>query len=118
MTTLGFMKKGLFIILICNSLVFGILGQQETNSYISTGEAREKYADGLGNNLFFIFPETRENPIKWYDSLKIKWLENDLQGQLFVVNAQPGEYMVYQVGVWALRYTLEDLEIRFIRPGR
>jgi hypothetical protein len=100
------------------TLVFIVLwshawGQQETNSYISAGDAREIYTDGFENNLFHVFPETRENPIKWYDSLKIKWLENDLPGDLFEINAQTGEYIVYQVGVWALRNTLEDLEVKF-----
>ena len=108
-----FMKKGLFIILICISPGSGILGQQGTNSYISTGEARENYADGFGDILFFIFPETRENPIKWYDSVNIKWLEKEFPVALFEIHAQPGEYMVYQVGVWALEKTIENLEVRF-----
>jgi hypothetical protein len=105
--------KRTYLTLVLLVLWFQVWGQQEANSYISTGEAREFYADGLGNNLFYVFPETRENPIKWYDSLKIKWLENDIPGEGFVVNAQPGEYIVFQVGVWALRNTLEDLEVRF-----
>ena len=89
-----------------------IRGQQETNSYISTGHARETYADRLGDKLFYIFPETRENPIKWFDSLKVSWLENDLPMDPFIIDAQPGEYLVYQVGTWALKNTLEDLEVR------
>ena len=93
-------------------LVSASRGQQETISYISTPHARETYADRIRDRLFYIFPETRENPIKWYDSLNVSWLEHDPSRDVFLVDAQPGEYLVYQVGIWALKNTIEDLEVR------
>jgi hypothetical protein len=105
------MKKCFFFILFSLTLLTAIRGQQEMNTYISTGQARETYAEKIGNDLFYIFPQTREDPIKWYDSLKVSWLENDPSRDLITVDARPGEYLVYQVGVWALKNTLEDLEI-------
>ena len=105
-------RKWFFIILFSLSLISATSGQQEMNTYISTGQARETYADKIGNDLFYIFPETRENLIKWYDSLKVSWLENDPSTDLITVDARPGEYLVYQVGVWALKKSLDDLEVR------
>ncbi len=105
------LQKWSFTVLISIFLLTAAVGQQEMNTYISTGHARETYADKIGQNHFYIFPETRKDPIRWYDSLKVSWLENDPSGDPFTVDARPGEYLVYQVGVWALKNTLEDLEI-------
>ena len=85
----------------------------DPQSYINTLEARESYAGGLGSKLFHVFPESREDPIKWYDSLKIKWIDRDQTTVPFTMYARPGEYMLYQVGVWALGDTLSDLEVSF-----
>ena len=92
------------------SLVSTVLGQKCTDTYISAGQAREGYGDRLDDKVFFVFPEPREYPIKWYDSLKISWLENDWSQEPFSLQARPGEYFVYQVGVWALD-DLEDLRV-------
>lgn len=88
-------------------------GQKKAKSYISTVEAREIYADRLVDKLYHIFPETRENPVKWYDSLKISWLEFDLSVDIFNVHAQPGEYIVYQLGLWPLKNDIEDIDVKF-----
>ena len=93
------------------TLISASWGQKETNFYISVPHARETYADRIGDRPFYIFPETRENPIKWYDSLKVSWLEHDPSVDIFKVYAQPGEYLVYQLGIWALKNTIEDLEV-------
>ncbi|MCK5464601.1 MAG: hypothetical protein KAI95_16345, partial [Bacteroidales bacterium] len=104
-------KTWFFLMLFTLALLSASRGQKEANSYISTRQARETYADKIENKLFYIFPETRDDPIKWYDSLKVSWLENDYPRDGFIINAQPGEYLVYQMGVWALNNTLEDLEV-------
>ena len=106
------MKKCFLIILFSLTLISASRGHEVTNLYISTAHARETYADKIGNDLLYIFHEIRENPIKWYDSLRVSWLENDPSTDLITVDARPGEYLVYQVGVWALKSTLEDLEVR------
>ncbi len=107
------LQQWFLAILVSIPLLASALGQQEMNTYISTGHARETYADKIGHDVFYIFPETREDPIRWYDSLKVCWLENDPSGDPVIVDARPGEYLVYQIGVWALKNTLEDLEINF-----
>jgi hypothetical protein len=85
----------------------------EPQSYLSTVEARESYAGVLGSKLFHVFAERREDPVKWYESLKTKWIVHDQTMVPFTISARPGEYMLYQVGVWALGDALPDLEVSF-----
>ena len=106
------LKKWSFFLLFTLALQTASMGQKEANPYIFTQEAREIYADRLADKLFHIFPETRENPVKWYDSLKTSWLDFDPSGDIFQLDAQPGEYLVYQVGFWALNNDIEDLDVK------
>ncbi len=86
---------------------------KKSESYLSTSSALEKYADLLKDKTFFIFPELHENSIKWFDSIpegKIRDLNSE---KSFSMVARPGEFCVYQVGVWALRSGLEDIQVEF-----
>ena len=80
--------------------------------YISTDLALDKYSGELKNTQFHVFPESRANPIQYYDSVKISWIEQDFSTQEFKLEAQPDEYFVYQIGVWALSKDLENIEIK------
>ena len=60
-----------------------------------------------------VFPERKENPIKWNDSLNIKWLKNNYSDQPYILNAQPGEYFVFQLGVWATDKDLQNIQVHF-----
>ena len=60
-----------------------------------------------------IFPEVREKPIKWDDSLRLNWLENNYTIKPYVFHAQPGEYFVFQVGAWALDQDIKNVQVRF-----
>lgn len=89
-------------------LTISVFGQ----TYISIPEA----INGSGRIVkqpFYIFPETREHPLKWNDSLQQQWLQQDYTRQHFALQARPEEYFVYQVGVWATQQTLPGLNIRF-----
>ncbi|MCK5703927.1 MAG: hypothetical protein KAI29_22370, partial [Cyclobacteriaceae bacterium] len=84
------------------------------NEYISTGSALGKYRHILKNTQFHVFPESRMKPIKYYDSLKVSWIEQDFREQAYKLDARPGEYFVFQVGVWALKHDLNDIKIKFV----
>src|SRR5450759_2208797 len=86
---------------------------KKSESYLSTGSALEKYNDLLKNQTFLIFPELRENPIKWFDSIPEKRLMDGFLPKLFNLAAQPGEYYVYQVGFWALKSDISDISVEF-----
>ena len=69
------------------------LNSQDTgSSYISTSNAVNKYSDRLDNLPFLVFPEVRDQPIQWYDSLKIGWLREDYSNAVFTNVAQRGYY--------------------------
>lgn len=80
--------------------------------YLSTDLAFEKYSGEMKNDQFHVFLESRTSPIKYYDSLKLSWIEQDYYTQDFKMEAQPDEYFVYQIGVWALRQNLDNLEVK------
>ncbi len=85
----------------------------ELSNNISTAEALQKYASELRGRTFLVFPETRENPLKWFDSIPEKRIRERLTGSEFILNANPGEYFVFQLGVWALNNDLENIEVEY-----
>ncbi len=86
---------------------------KKTEKYLSTRFALEKYADLLKDKTFFIFPELRENSIKWFDSIPEGKIRISNFKKNFSMATQPGEFYVYQVGIWALRSVLEDIQVEF-----
>ena len=86
------MKKLIFIVA---GQLFFILGMAQ--EYISNQTARQEYAHLLKQRSFIAFPELREQPIRWLDSVKKEWLEHDYAIKPFVLHPQPGEYFVFQI---------------------
>ncbi len=76
---------------------------QNSLKNISVTEALEKYSHQLADKNFLAFPEVRENPLKWYDSLPETKLAKIIRPGYFTLNGQPGEIFVWQTGVWALK---------------
>ncbi|CAG5072715.1 hypothetical protein DYBT9623_04276 [Dyadobacter sp. CECT 9623] len=93
-------------------LAAAVTGQDSGEQYISAETAKKQYGK-LAKQSHYVFAESRENPIRWNDSLKISWLKNDFIKNNFELKARPGEYFVYQVGVWASSGDIQDLEIKF-----
>lgn len=61
---------------------------------------------------FFAFPESRENPICMRRFVPYYWLDR-AQQNVVSVSARPGEYLVFQIGVWAARRSLSSVSARF-----
>jgi len=98
--------------------LFIILGiktdaQLTASNYISTRSALAQYNDLLKGKDFIVFPEVREFPIQWPDSLQVRWLENDYSFHPYVLRAQPGEYFVFQLGIFPLGNDINNVQIRF-----
>ncbi|MBX2924231.1 MAG: hypothetical protein KF746_18670 [Chitinophagaceae bacterium] len=104
------MKNIVFWILIL--FVVNTYGQTSDSHYISMASAAGRFP-AIAKQPFYIFPETREMPLKWNDSLLASWLQKDHSKSGFGMQCQPGEYFVYQVGVWAVKSELKDVKIRF-----
>ncbi len=62
---------------------------------------------------FLVYPQLRERPIKWYDTLSPRTIEYLKHPKPFAMSAQPGEYYVYQLGVKAFKQGLSDVRIEF-----
>ena len=58
------------------------------------------YKKDIQDQHFLIFPEVSEKLIKWLDSSRVSWVKNDYNNKPYVLHAQPGEYFVFQTGVW------------------
>lgn len=99
-------------ILLVTGFILTIFTAQCGN-YISTTKAWEKYKAQLQKWSFFAYPETRENPIRWYDSIPEPKLQEIGTKQAFLLKAQPGEVFIYQVGVWALKADVNNVKVEF-----
>lgn len=81
--------------------------------YLSTAQALKKYEAILQNKDFLAFPVLREETIKWFDSIPEEKIKDQNYRRIFSMKAQPGEIYVYQLGVWALKKDVSDVQIEF-----
>ena len=98
--------------LLIIALVIAACSEKSVNN-ISTSEASEKYGHLLKNRLFYLFPEVRENPLKWFDSIPGNRLQEALDARHLKVVVRPGEYFVFQAGVWAIKNDVKDIQVEF-----
>ncbi len=80
---------------------------------LSTNLALEKYGNLLKNHSFLVFPELRENPIKWFDSIPEGKVTGAIRAGVFEMQAKPGELFVFQLGLWAFDKEVKDLQIKY-----
>ncbi len=85
----------------------------QSDEIISTKAAREKYEQFLKGKSFLAFPELREKPLKWFDSIPEGRVIQALHSEDFVLNAHPGEFFVYQLGVWAQEKDVSQVQVQF-----
>jgi len=103
------LKFSLFMLIAFCEAAFAV----NSGKNLSTTMALQKYGHLLKNQAFLVFPELREQPIKWFDSIPEGKIKDALYPKDFVMNAQPGEFFVYQLGVWALNLDVADLKPEF-----
>jgi len=61
---------------------------------------------------YLLFPEKRELSIRMTDFLPQRWAASGPRG-VIEGRAARGEYFTFQIGVWAARESIADLEVRF-----
>jgi len=76
---------------------------------IATGD---ELIDLVGNEPFMLFPELRDHPVRMFDAIPYRWAE---RGPVSVLadTAQPNEYFVFQVALYAASVSIRDVEIGF-----
>ena len=68
----------------------------------------------LYNKKFYIFGEDRRHSIRRYDALPIHWLKSPgAYLNRFAGTAQPGEYYVFQLGVYSPSKKIDSISIDF-----
>ncbi len=80
---------------------------------LSTTAALKKYALLLKNRSFLAFPVLRDEPLRWFDSIPERKIQDAAYTKPFSMTAQPGEFYVYQLGVWALKADVKDVRVEF-----
>lgn len=95
------MKKILLLLYLC-SIGTSVFAQGAQSKYLSVSEATRLLPKKLGKQAFIVFPEVKDQPIQWLDSLRINWLQKDYSQKPYSLQAQPGEYFVFQTGIWAI----------------
>lgn len=80
---------------------------------ISTKDALVRYEKQLEGRSFLVIPETRSNIMKWFDSIPEYRIGDALRNKTFQIDAQPGEYLVFQAGVWATVSEVQDINVSF-----
>ncbi len=103
----------LIIILFALLNLYGTLFAGNSGNNLSTALALEKYGDLLKSQSFLVYPELRENPIKWFDSIPEAKIKNAVRPEVYELQAKPGELFVFQLGLWALNKDIKDVQIKF-----
>jgi hypothetical protein len=77
-------------------------------------ESLDRFLRQFDKEDFLTFPEHRENPIQLFDGIPEVWTRRR-PGDLnrFEATAQPGEYFVFQIGVYAHQKELRDLDVKW-----
>jgi hypothetical protein len=76
----------------------------------ATGKALEIFLKPYEESDFLTFPERRENSIRLFDGIPEVWTSRTPAGLARIeLTAQPGEYFVFQIGVYAHRKALSDV---------
>ncbi len=76
---------------------------------IATAAETKALLDRAPDRAFFLFPEDRRFSIRMTDDLPYRWVETGPR-ETFEGEAERGEYYTFQVGLWAARQTVGEVE--------
>jgi len=79
---------------------------------IATAEETRKIQDSYPESDYLLFPEDRKYPVRMTDDLPLKWVQSG-PGNTFQGDAARGEFYAFQVGVFAARKTIDDINVFF-----
>jgi len=79
---------------------------------IATEAEVQELLDSHKESDYLLFPEDRSFPIRMSDRLPVRWIEKGVD-KTFHGEARPGEFFVFQIGVYACRKNIEELDVEF-----
>jgi len=111
----GFSQENLKHFLQAEIVAFQSL--DEFNSFfpmeqIATSQETSDLLRRFPDSEYLLFPEDRKFPIRMTDDLPYRWIKSNLNG-IFEGEAARGEFYAFQIGVFAAKKSIEDVEIRF-----
>lgn len=98
-------------LLSCSISALGSGQAGDPMSVPASSESLERFLKPFAEREFLTFPEKRENAIQLFDAIPEVWTTRsaDELGHL-KVTAQPGEYFVFQISVFAHQKALQDVK--------
>ncbi|MCX6143615.1 MAG: DUF6067 family protein [Ignavibacteriales bacterium] len=95
------------VVLICPIAALGSDQAENPMSVPASRESLERFLKPYADREFLTFPEKRENAIRLFDAIPEIWTTRSVDELNHLkVAAQPGEYFVFQIGVFAHRKAL------------
>jgi hypothetical protein len=79
---------------------------------IATAEETRSLLDQHPGAAYLLFPEDRTRSIRMADDLPERWIARGANGPV-TGEARPGEFFVFQIGVWAARRPLDSVRVAF-----
>lgn len=97
-----------------------VLGYQAVDAFdaytdmerVAAPAERQRLLTANPDQPWLLFPETREHPIRMFDQIPERWAERGAGGTL-ADHAPRGEYLSFQVGLWAARAAAQDVRVGF-----
>ncbi len=78
---------------------------------VATQEELERFVSKAESD-YIVIGEDRKNPIKMRDNLPLKWIKNGI-GHHFEGSAKRHEYYTFQIGVYAAKKAVNNIELEF-----
>ncbi len=79
---------------------------------IATSQETFTLLNQFPDSAYLLFPEDRKFPIRMTKDLPYRWIKSG-PANLFEGEAAKGEFYAFQIGVFAGRRSIEDIEVRF-----
>jgi len=79
---------------------------------IATFQETSDLLKSFPDSEYLLFPEDRKFPIRMTEDLPLRWIASGPKN-IFEGEAARGEFYTFQIGVFAARKIIEDIEIRF-----
>ncbi len=97
--------------------VSAIQARNEFNSFfpmevIATKDELNSLLDKYQDKTYLLFPEDREYSIRMMEYIPLKWIEKGPFGTI-EGEARKGEYFTFQVGLYCIKDSINDIEISF-----
>lgn len=93
----------------------GLMKEEDSPMRVqATEEMLKDLKAGAPPSGYFCFPELRQNGLRSADFVPASWAQKSReQREKFSLSAQPGEFIVYQVGLYPVQSKLDNIKITF-----